>query len=97
LAGGLRRRVVAARTWELDRLRCSGCGDVFTAQAPPEAQGPKFDETAVAIQTGGAIVEGTFDTIDETGCMMVRTSAGKQVPISAGDVYFGSAASAGAA
>ena len=51
----------------------------------------------VAIQTGGSTVEGTFDSIDETGCMMVRTSDGKRVPISAGDVYFGSAASAGAA
>jgi BirA family transcriptional regulator, biotin operon repressor / biotin---[acetyl-CoA-carboxylase] ligase len=51
----------------------------------------------VAIQTGGSTVEGTFDTIDESGCMIVRTTGGKQVPISAGDVYFGSAASAGAA
>src|SRR6202051_2729318 len=51
----------------------------------------------VAIQTGGATVEGTFDGIDETGCMIVRTSGGKQVPISAGDVYFGSTKSAGAA
>src|SRR5664279_2340377 len=37
----------------------------------------------VAIHTGGSTVEGTFDGIDETGCMIVRTSAGKQVPISA--------------
>ena len=51
----------------------------------------------VAIQTGGSTVEGTFDTIDDTGCMMVRTTDGKRVPISAGDVYFGLAASAGAA
>jgi len=51
----------------------------------------------VAIQTGGSTVEGTFDTIDETGCMMVRTTDGTRVPISAGDVYFGSAKSAGAA
>jgi BirA family biotin operon repressor/biotin-[acetyl-CoA-carboxylase] ligase len=51
----------------------------------------------VAIQTGGSNVEGTFDTIDEAGCMMVRTSDGTQVPISAGDVYFGAAASVGAA
>ncbi len=50
----------------------------------------------VAIHTGGATVEGTFDGIDETGCMIVRTTGGKRVPISAGDVYFGSAASAGA-
>src|SRR5450631_2412059 len=50
----------------------------------------------VAVQAGGTTVEGTFDTIDETGCMIVATAAGTRVPISAGDVYFGSAASAGA-
>ena len=47
----------------------------------------------VAIKSGGAVIEGTFDTIDEQGCMIVRTSGGKLVPVSAGDVYFGSAAS----
>jgi BirA family biotin operon repressor/biotin-[acetyl-CoA-carboxylase] ligase len=52
---------------------------------------------AVAIKSGGSQVEGTFDTIDEQGCMIVRTSDGERVPIAAGDVYFGSAASAGAA
>ena len=51
----------------------------------------------VAVHAGGATVAGTFDTIDDTGCMIVRTSSGDRVPISAGDVYFGSAASAGAA
>ena len=51
----------------------------------------------VAIQAGGSAVEGIFDTIDDTGCLIVRTADGKLVPISAGDVYFGSAASAGAA
>ncbi len=51
----------------------------------------------VAVNTGGATIAGTFETIDDTGSMIVRTSAGEQVPISAGDVYFGSAASAGAA
>jgi BirA family transcriptional regulator, biotin operon repressor / biotin---[acetyl-CoA-carboxylase] ligase len=50
----------------------------------------------VAVLTGGSTVEGTFDTLDESGCMVIRTSDGKRVPISAGDVYFGSAASAGA-
>jgi BirA family biotin operon repressor/biotin-[acetyl-CoA-carboxylase] ligase len=50
----------------------------------------------VAVHSGGAAVEGTFDTIDETGCLIVRTTDGKRVPISAGDVYFGSAASIGA-
>src|SRR6266699_5034817 len=47
----------------------------------------------VAIQSGGSIVEGTFDTIDEQGCMIVRTVDGKRIPIAAGDVYFGSVAS----
>lgn len=51
----------------------------------------------VAIRSGSAVIEGTFETIDERGCMIVRTPAGKPVPISAGDVYFGSAASMGAA
>ena len=50
----------------------------------------------VRVQNGGSIVEGTFDTLDETGCMVVLTSDGGRIPISAGDVYFGSAASAGA-
>jgi BirA family biotin operon repressor/biotin-[acetyl-CoA-carboxylase] ligase len=51
----------------------------------------------VAIQTGSATIEGTFDTIDETGCLLVRTAEGKLLPIAAGEVYFGSAASVGAA
>lgn len=40
---------LVAHTRELDRFRCSGCGDVFTARAPAEAQGPKYDQRAVAI------------------------------------------------
>ena len=51
----------------------------------------------VAIQAGATTIEGTFDTIDEAGCMIVRTADGRRVPISAGDVYFGSVASVGAA
>jgi BirA family biotin operon repressor/biotin-[acetyl-CoA-carboxylase] ligase len=51
----------------------------------------------VSINTGSATIEGTFDTLDETGCMVVRTTGGKRIPVSVGDVYFGSVASAGAA
>jgi BirA family transcriptional regulator, biotin operon repressor / biotin---[acetyl-CoA-carboxylase] ligase len=51
----------------------------------------------VAIQTGISAIEGTFDTIDETGCMIVRLADGRRVPVSAGEVYFGNAASVGAA
>jgi len=51
---------------------------------------------AVSIKSGGATIEGTFDTLDEQGCMIVRTSSGARVPITAGDVYFGAVASVGA-
>jgi BirA family biotin operon repressor/biotin-[acetyl-CoA-carboxylase] ligase len=51
----------------------------------------------VSVQSAGSTVSGTFDTIDESGCMIVGTSDGRRVPISAGDVYFGAAASVGAA
>jgi BirA family biotin operon repressor/biotin-[acetyl-CoA-carboxylase] ligase len=51
----------------------------------------------VAVRAGDATVEGIFDTIDEQGCLIVRKADGHRVPVSAGDVYFGSAASAGAA
>jgi len=51
----------------------------------------------VAIQTGTVTVEGAFDTIDDTGCLIVRTAEGKRIPIAAGEVYFGAAASVGAA
>jgi BirA family biotin operon repressor/biotin-[acetyl-CoA-carboxylase] ligase len=50
----------------------------------------------VAIQNGSTTIEGTFDTIDETGCLIVRTAEGKRVQIAAGEVYFGAAASMGA-
>jgi BirA family biotin operon repressor/biotin-[acetyl-CoA-carboxylase] ligase len=47
----------------------------------------------VAVHTGQTTVSGIFDTLDDTGCMMLRTSAGEMVSISAGDVHFGLAAS----
>jgi hypothetical protein len=40
---------LAAQTWELERWRCSGCGDVFTAPCPAEARGHKYDERAIAM------------------------------------------------
>jgi BirA family biotin operon repressor/biotin-[acetyl-CoA-carboxylase] ligase len=51
----------------------------------------------VAIQTGSTILEGVFDTIDDTGCLIVRTVDGRRVPVAAGEVFFGAAASVGAA
>ncbi|MGH7208155.1 MAG: IS66 family transposase [Nitrospiraceae bacterium] len=38
-----------AKVWEPDRWRCGLCGEIFYAQVPPEAQGPKYDATAVAM------------------------------------------------
>jgi BirA family biotin operon repressor/biotin-[acetyl-CoA-carboxylase] ligase len=50
----------------------------------------------VSIQSNGTTTEGTFETIDETGCMIVSGRDGKRMPIAAGDVYFGSTKSSGA-
>src|SRR5690349_8958453 len=47
----------------------------------------------VAINTGATTIEGIFDTIDEAGCLVVRTAEGRRVPVAAGEVYFGAAAS----
>lgn len=48
----------------------------------------------VSIHTGSATVDGIFETIDQTGCMIVMTADNRRVPVAAGDVYFGAAASA---
>jgi transposase len=39
---------IEATCWECQRLRCSACGELYTAPAPPEAQGDKHTETAAA-------------------------------------------------
>src|SRR6476619_5107887 len=41
----------------------------------------------IAIQTGSTTIAGIFDTIDEAGCLIVRTTEGKLLPIAAGEVY----------
>ena len=38
-----------ATVFEMERLRCNGCGEVFTAGQPPSAGPEKFDATAVAM------------------------------------------------
>lgn len=52
---------------------------------------------AVSIQSSGTSVEGIFETIDETGCLIIAGHDGKRTPIAAGDVHLGSAKSSGAA
>lgn len=51
----------------------------------------------VSIRSGDGALEGVFDSIDDTGCLIVRTTDGRRVPVSAGDVYFNGVASMGAA
>jgi hypothetical protein len=52
---------LAARCYACERLRCSGCGAVFTARPPKEARGPKYDASAVSMMallrygTGGPL------------------------------------------
>ena len=48
----------------------------------------------VAIRSGSVTIEGIFETLDEQGCMIVRTLEGRRIPITAGDVHFGLVASA---
>ncbi len=40
---------LAASVFELEKLRCAGCGTVFTAPPPPEAGTGKYDETVGAL------------------------------------------------
>lgn len=50
----------------------------------------------IAIHTGTVVLEGIFDTIDDTGCLIVRTAEGRRVPVAAGEVFFGPVRSVGA-
>jgi transposase len=43
------RAPLGATVYELERLRCNACGQVFTAQEPEEAGPEKYDETAAAM------------------------------------------------
>lgn len=40
---------LVALRWECERLRCSGCGQLFTAPLPVQAQGPKYSESAAGM------------------------------------------------
>ena len=40
---------LAATVYELEKLRCNLCGNVYTAEAPPEAGEKKYDESAAAM------------------------------------------------
>jgi transposase len=40
---------LTATVFEMERMRCNACGEVFTASPPPSAGAEKFDATAVAM------------------------------------------------
>jgi hypothetical protein len=42
---------LVALRWECERLRCSGCGQLFTAPLPAQARGPKYSESAAGMMT----------------------------------------------
>jgi rubredoxin len=43
------RPPLEATRYEMERLRCNGCGEVFTAEEPAAAGPEKYDETAAAM------------------------------------------------
>ena len=43
------RPPLEATRYEMERLRCNGCGEMFTAEEPAEAGAEKYDETAAAM------------------------------------------------
>lgn len=43
----------------------------------------------ITIRTGDTTLQGIFRTLDEQGRLVLQTSDGAQVPVAAGDVYFG--------
>jgi BirA family biotin operon repressor/biotin-[acetyl-CoA-carboxylase] ligase len=49
---------------------------------------------ATAVQHGGTVVRGTFETIDDSGRLIVRGVDGARHAIAAGEVHFGAAATA---
>ncbi len=50
----------------------------------------------VTIRNGESKVSGIFETIDNSGCLVLKEIDGKRVSIAAGDVHFGAVSSAGA-
>src|SRR5215204_3865604 len=51
---------------------------------------------AISIRIGNRVQDGIFETLDEQGRLVLRMADGRLDMVSAGDVYFGQAASAGA-
>ncbi|MBX9711714.1 MAG: biotin--[acetyl-CoA-carboxylase] ligase [Xanthobacteraceae bacterium] len=50
----------------------------------------------VTIRNGETLLSGTFETIDDSGCLILQAADGQRLSIAAGDVHFGAMSSAGA-
>jgi BirA family biotin operon repressor/biotin-[acetyl-CoA-carboxylase] ligase len=48
----------------------------------------------IAVNVGGEVFRGAFETIDEEGRLVIRAADGSALTITAGDVHFGVAATA---
>ena len=64
---------IQAKVWELEKLRCNLCGEVFTAQLPEEAETEKYDESVGAmipiLRYGSGMPFNRLDQLQESlGC-----------------------------
>lgn len=50
----------------------------------------------MTIRNGESVLSGIFETIDDTGCLLLKAPDGRQISVAAGDVHFGAVSSAGA-
>src|ERR1700683_842436 len=87
---------IAATVYELEKLRCNLCGDVFTAAVPEEAGEEKYDETAASmialLRYGSGVPRNRLEGLQEnlgiplpvaTQCEIVKETAAQIQP--AGD------------
>ena len=71
-----------ATVYELERLCCNGCGQVFTAPEPKGVGPEKFDETAgvmMAHSTQWEIVEGVAEVLKPARDELIRQAAAGEV------------------
>jgi BirA family biotin operon repressor/biotin-[acetyl-CoA-carboxylase] ligase len=80
----------------VETLRTWQCGQGFGEIRRRWLERAKGIGQAVSIRIGERSEEGNFETLDEQGRLMLRKADGSLCTISAGDVHFGPAASAGA-
>ncbi len=50
----------------------------------------------MTIRNGESVLSGIFETIDDSGCLLLKALDGRQMSVAAGDVHFGATASTGA-